>query len=413
MTTEHTSFRLSAPFKMFITFIFGFSSGLPLLATGSTLQAWMKDEGVDLTTIGLFALAGIPYTLKFLWAPLFDRFTVLPLGRRRGWILITQVALLLSFFWISTTTPSITPWTVALITLLLCFFSASQDIVLDAHRRDLLADNELGLGSTLFVAGYRVGLITSGAVALSLADSWSWHNVYMGIGMCMCVGIVATFFAPEPESHAPPPRTLREAVIEPLREYFTRPRAIYLLVFILMFKLGDQMASAMWVPFSLEQGYTKPEIALFGKTFGLIAMLFGGLAGGAILLRLNMMRGLLIFGVLQAVSTLGFSLLSLFPPNQWLFGAVVGFENITSGMGTAAFTAYTAYLCDRRFSATQYALLTSLLGVPRTILSAPTGWLASYLGWFGFFGFCTIAAVPGLLMLQWLIRRDPGERRSF
>lgn len=387
-------------FRIVISFLTGVSSGLPLLITGSTLQAWMTDEGVDLKTIGFFSLVGLPYTLKFLWAPLMDRFVPGFLGRRRGWMLITQLLLAAAILSLGLSHPKDAPAVVALLALFVTFFSASQDIVLDAFRREFLPENELGLGTGLFINGYRIGMLMSGALALVLADQMPWPTVYMILALFMGVGIVATLIAPEPKVEAPPPRTLREAVIEPFHEYFTRKGAVTLLIFILLYKVGDNMAGAMTTPFYLGMGFTKTEIGALGKTFGLFATLGGALIGGAIMLRTGINRALWIFGVLQMVSTFGFSLLALAGQSLAGLAAVIIFENLSAGMGSAAFTAFMARLTNVRFTATQFALLSSAMGVPRVILASPTGIIAENLGWFSFFTFCTLIALPGMFMLS-------------
>lgn len=386
--------------RFIVIFCTGVSSGLPLLITGSTLQAWMKDEGVDLTVIGIFSLVGLPFTLKFLWSPFMDRFNLPFLGRRRGWMLTTQVALMLAIAALGMSKPAESPWFVALLALLVNFFAASQDIVLDAYRREFLAENQLGMGTGLFVNGYRIGMLISGAFALALADTLSWQTVYFILAACMGIGIVTTFLAPEPKVDAPPPKTLAEAVVGPFKEYFTREGAIILLVFILLYKLGDNMASAMTMPMYLDIGFSKTEVGVIGKSFGLFATLGGALLGGAIMLKTGINRALWIFGFLQMLSTFGFSVLFLSGKNLSVLTAVIIIENVTAGMGTSAFTAFMAKLTNVRFTATQYALLSSLMGVPRVILSAPTGWMAKELGWFNFFLFCTLIALPGLFMLH-------------
>lgn len=385
--------------RMLAALLMGFSSGLPLLLTGSVLQAWMKQEGVDLGTIGLFALVGIPYTLKFLWAPLLDRFVPLRLGRRRGWLLLFQLALGGAILSLGLRNPAEQPLLLALIALLVSFFSASQDIVIDAYRRESLSDEEQGLGASLYVNGYRIGMLVASGGGLILAASIPFSAVYALMAGAMLIGIATTLFAPEPAVAAGTPRTLRAAVIEPFTEYFRRPDALLILVFILLYKVGDSMASQMTTPFYLDIGFTTAEIGAVVKLFGFWATVIGSLLGGVLILRLGIYRALLAFGVLQAVSTAGFALLAHLGHNLGGLAAVVAFENLASGMGTAAYIAFMASLTDTKFTATQYALLSSLMGVPRTILSAPTGFLAAALGWEWFFLFCTLIALPGMLML--------------
>ncbi len=390
--------------RMLVALLMGFASGLPLLLTGSVLQAWLKDGGVDLASIGLFALAGLPYTMKFLWAPLFDRYA-LPLGRRRGWLALVQLAAAGALLLLSMAQPAAGHlWLVTLASLLVAFFSASQDIVVDAYRRESLSEAELGLGSALYVNGYRVGMLLAGGGGLILADWMSFEAMYRLMASCMAACVVVTLLAPEPSLPEGRPRSLREAVVLPFRDYFARDGAWLILAFILLYKLGDTMASAMTTPFYLDLGYSKTEIGAVVKLFGFWATIAGGTLGGIWILRAGMHRALWLFGFGQMVSTFGFVVLAQLPPNEAALAAVVAVENLTAGMGTAAFVGFMAALTDRRFTATQYALLSSLMGVPRVLLSAPTGWLAQTMGWSGFFLMCALLAIPGLLLLRWVTR---------
>lgn len=395
---------------MLVAAFMGFASGLPLLLTGSVLQAWMKEEGVDLGTIGLFALVGLPYTLKFLWAPLMDRFTPNGLGRRRGWLLIFQLLLIGSLLVLSLAQPAIDPWWLAVAALLVTFFSASQDIVIDAYRREALADDEQGLGASLYVNGYRVGMLLASGGGLILADHMSFSQVYQLMAVFMCVGVVTTLFAPEPEPAEGVPSTLREAVVQPFVEYFLRRDAVVILAFILLYKIGDTMASHMTTPFYLDIGFSKTEIGTVVKLFGFWATIVGGLVGGVLIMRLGIFRALWIFGILQGVSTAGFAVLAQLGASLPGLAAVITFENLSGGMGTAAYIAYMASLTNKKFTATQYALLSSLMGVPRVIAAAPTGYLADSMGWSAFFIFCALIALPGLLLLRWLHGRGSDER---
>ncbi len=408
MTGGRLSWRetLQAAFsgRMLVAMLMGFSSGLPLLLTGSVLQAWLKDGGVDLARIGLFALVGLPYTLKFLWSPLFDRYA-LPLGRRRGWMALMQLSVAGALLLLSMTQPSADHlWLVMLAGLLVTFFAASQDIVIDAYRRESMAEAELGLGSALYVNGYRVGMLLAGGGGLILADWLSFEVMYRLMAMFMAACVAFTLFAPEPPLPEGRPRNLREAVVLPFRDYFTRDGAWLILAFILLYKLGDTMASAMTTPFYLDLGYTKTEIGAVVKLFGFWATIAGGTLGGIWILRAGMHRALWLFGFGQMISTFGFVVLAQVPPSEIALAVVVAIENLTAGMGTAAFVGFMAALTDRRFTATQYALLSSLMGVPRVLLSAPTGWMAQMLGWSGFFLLCVLIAIPGLLLLRRVTR---------
>lgn len=385
--------------RMLLALVMGFVSGLPLLLTGSVLQAWMRQEGVDLGTIGLFALVGLPYTLKFLWAPLLDRYTPLRLGRRRGWLLLFQLALAASIVLLAMSDPAQQPWLLALAALLVTFFSASQDIVIDAFRRESLADEEQGLGASLYVTGYRLALLATSGGGLILADFIDFRWVYLLMAATLGSGILATLLAPEPGASEQAPRTLKQAVVEPFVEYFARRDALLILLFILLYKIGDIMASHMTMPFYLDVGFTKSEIGVVVKLFGFWAVVLGGLIGGLLYMRLGVYRSLMVFGVLQAASTAGFALLANVGPELNALAAVVAFENLTGGMGTAAYMAFMASLTDKKFTATQYALLSSLMGIPRTVLAAPTGFIAAGIGWEWFFLLCTLLALPGLLLL--------------
>jgi PAT family beta-lactamase induction signal transducer AmpG len=392
---------------MLVALLMGFSSGLPLLLTGSVLQAWMTEEGVDLGTIGLFALVGLPYTLKFLWAPLIDRFSLPLLGRRRGWLLSIQLLLMVSIAALGWTHPGQSPYTVAIVAWLVTFFSSSQDIVIDAYRREALSDRELGLGSSLYVNGYRVGLLLASGGGLILADFLPFSVVYQIMAGGMLVGIVTTLFAPEPVIVEGTPATLREAVIQPFTDYFRRHHALLVLLFILLYKVGDTMASHMSIPFYLDIGFSKTEIGAVVKLFGFWATIIGSILGGLLILRTGIYRALWGFGILQALSTAGFALLAEVGYSLPLLAAVIAFENLSAGMGTAAFVAFMASLTNRKFTATQYALLSSLMGIPRVLVAAPTGYMAVSFGWFTFFAFCSLVAIPGLLLLRrfrsWLV----------
>jgi PAT family beta-lactamase induction signal transducer AmpG len=385
--------------RMLVAFVMGFACGLPLLLTVSVLQAWMKDEGVDLTVIGMMALVGLPYTLKFLWAPFLDRFTLPILGRRRGWMLVAQIALTVSIAGLGQSNPVLNPWLLAFAAFLVTFFSASQDIVVDAYRREELSDEELGLGSSLYINGYRVGMLLASGGGLIMADHMDFSTVYLILAACMLPGLITTLLTPEPDTPAGIPKTMREAVIDPLVEYFSRKEALWILAFVLLYKVGDTMASAMTTPFYLDIGFSKSEIGAVVKLFGFWATIAGGLAGGIMMLRLGINRCLWIFGFLQAASTAGFALLANVGYSIPLLSAVIAFENLSSGMGTAAYAAFMASITNKKFTATQYALLTSLMGVPRVLASAPTGFLAKNIGWEPFFIFCALIAIPGMLLL--------------
>jgi MFS transporter, PAT family, beta-lactamase induction signal transducer AmpG len=385
--------------QMAVILLLGFSSGIPLALTGGTLQAWMASEKVDLTTIGLFALVGLPYTMKFLWSPLMDRFMPPFLGRRRGWIFISQLGLIAAVFAMAGSNPVEAPMTLAALALMVAFFSASQDIVVDAYINEALKQEELGIGSGLYIMGYRVAMLTSGALALILSDHIPWRAVYLIMAACVSVGVLASLFAPEPEIRQKPPKNLKDAVIQPFVEYLTRRGALGILAFIVLYKLGDTVAGAMTTPFMISVGFSKTDIGSVQKIFGMICTVVGALSGGALMMHLGMKRSLWIFGILQAVSNLAFMFLAQAGKHYPLMVATIGFENLCGGLGTAAFVAFMRSLCDKRFTATQYALLTSFMAQARVILSSPTGALAKSLGWEQYFLVSTFLAVPGLLLL--------------
>jgi PAT family beta-lactamase induction signal transducer AmpG len=385
--------------RMLVALIMGYASGLPLELTSSVLKTWMREQDVNLTVIGLFALVGLPYTLKFLQAPLLDRFSIPRMGRRRGWILIFQLALALSICGLGRTDAGRTPWLLALAAFLVTLFSASQDIVIDAYRREDLADEELGLGSSLYIAGYRAGMLLAASGGLFLADRMGFAAAYTIMALCLFPSVLTTLFTPEPPTPFGTPDSLKEAVVQPFVEYFSRANAVSILAFILLYKIGDSVAASMTAPFYIDLHFSKTEIASVVKLFGFPPILIGTAVGGAIMLRIGIHRSLWIFGALQAVSTAGFCILARSGYSLPLLAAVIAFENLSSGMGTAAYTAFMASITNKKFTATQYALLSSLMGIPRVVASAGAGFLAQIMGWSSFFLFCTLMAIPGILLL--------------
>jgi len=385
--------------RMLVAFLMGFSGGLPLLLTWGVLQAWMTEKGVDLTWIGMISLVQIPYTWKFLWAPFLDRFVPPFLGRRRGWLLIAQIALMVAIVGLGYSDPVKNTGLMIVAALLVAFFSATQDIVIDAYRREDLPDEELGLGSSMYVYGYRLGMLLASGGGLILADHLSFPKVYFLMSLCMLPGILTTLLTPEPEVVVGTPQTMKEAVVEPFVDYFSRNGAIWILVFILLYKIGDTMASGITMPFYLEIGFSKTEIGTVVKFFGTAATMIGAFLGGLTLLKLGINRGLWIFGILQALSTAGFAILARIGYNIAMLSGVIAFENLSSGMGTAAFVAFMASITNKKFTATQYALLTGIMALSRQLASSATGFMAKNMGWQSFFIFCTLIAIPGMLML--------------
>ena len=393
--------------RIFLLLLLGFSSGLPLALTGATLQAWLTVSGVDLTTIGMFALVGQPYTYKFLWAPLMDRFTIPLLGRRRGWLVVTQLGLLATIAWMGTVVPERSPWLLAGLALVVAFLSASQDIVFDAYRTDVLGAQERGAGAAVSVLGYRIAMLVSGGLALILADEWlGWRGTYWLMAALMLVGVAATWAAEEPSAPPRAPHTLEQAVREPLGEYFGRDGAWILLALIVLYKLGDAFAGSLSTAFLIRgPGFSLTEVGVVNKWLGVIATIAGALAGGALMARLRLYRSLVLFGVLQAVTNLGYMLLALAGKSYVLMIAAVAAENLCGGMGTAAFVALLMAMCERRHSATQYALLSALAALGRVYVGPAAGAMAQRLGWPEFFFATFLIALPGLAMLVWQRRR--------
>ncbi|WP_455379744.1 AmpG family muropeptide MFS transporter [Acidihalobacter prosperus] len=387
--------------RMLVAALMGFSSGLPLLLTLTLLQAWLTQAKISLGEIGLFTLIGLPYTIKFLWAPLMDRYKFPWLGRRRGWLFSLQILLALSILLLGQTHPRRDLTAVAIMALLVALFSAMQDTVIDAYRRESLADNEQGLGASLYVWGYRVGMLIASGGGLILAQYTGFKNTYAIMAALMLPGLATTLLASEPSSIHDRPSSLRTAVLGPFVEFFTRHQnAILILLFILLYKFGDTLATTMTTPFYLQLGYSKADIGAVVKLFGFWATVLGGFVGGIGILRIGQYRALLIFGVLQALSTATFAWLTYTGPVLGWLATVIALENFTGGMGTAAFIGFMANLTNREFTATQYALLTSLMGVPRTLFAATTGYMAAQLGWTNFFLLCAFLATPGLVLLR-------------
>ena len=421
--------------KMLTCVMLGFTSGLPLFMLYNLLSAWLKAEQVDLKSIGLFALVGFPYTWKFVWSPLMARFHFPLLGRRRGWMFVTQLALLAAIGSLGFYSPRDELSVIVALAGLVAFLSASQDIVIDAYRRELLDEHEQGSGTALFVNAYKLSTLVPGSLSLILSDFMSWQMVFGITGLFMLPGMLTTLLIAEPNIYGEPPRTLREAVVEPFREFIHRSgwsHALLILAFIFLYKLGDSMATALATPFYMDLGFSRTQIGLVAKNAGLWASLAGGILGAVWLEKTGVNRGLWIFGVLQAVAILGFALLAqtgvgavaavdaaaaasaaasaaggaidaaaapAAQPSTLLLGLVIGLEAFAVGLGTAAFTGYIATTTDQRYTATQFALFTSLAAVPRTFFNAVTGFIVAQTGWFTFFLICFALAIPGMLLL--------------
>jgi PAT family beta-lactamase induction signal transducer AmpG len=387
--------------KMAALLLLGFSEGLPFFLTGNTLKAWMTVEKVDLAAIGLFSLVAVPYSFKFIWAPLLDRFTLPFLGRRRGWLIVIQVALLIAIAFMALQQPKQALQLLAINAVVIAFFSATQDIVADAYRTDVLHELEMGAGAAVFVLGYRMAMLLTGSLALILADRIPWSSVYLLMAASMAIGIFGTLLAPEPKRISPP-ETLADAVILAFGEFFQRKgvlQAFLVLLFILFYKLGDAFLSSMATPFLLQTGFTLSDIGIIQTGMGIIASIVGALVGGAILSKIGINRSLWVFGILQALSNLAYFFLAQLGKNYQFLVITINVENFCGGLGTTAFAAFMMSQCNPRFSATQFALLSSIMAVSRDILVAPAGGLAKSTGWSMFFLISIVAALPGLLLL--------------
>ena len=414
--------------KMLITLSMGFVSGVPLLLTITLLQAWLTDEGISKSTIGLFALVGLPYSLKFIWAPLFDHFTVSRLGRRRGWLLNIQILLIASIIILGMSDPAMNPFNVAVLATLVAFSSASQDIVIDAYRRESLTDEEQTIGASAYVLGYRIGALAAGAGGLILADYMTYQMVYAFMSAIMIYGVFITLIAEEPKNYYEPSNFM-SAIYNPFVEFFNRYVSIniasdrltnlknrskisrrnimsntlvipiLILLFILLYKIGDTMAHSLSTNFYLDIGFSKSEIGTIVKFFGLFATLIGAFIGGLLSLKIGLYRSLMIFGIFQAIATLGFSILAYFGNSLYLLMIVISLENLAAGMGYTAYLAFIANMTNKRFTATQFALMTALMSLPRTLFSGMSGYLVEMLDWELYFIFCSLIAFPALIIL--------------
>ncbi len=388
--------------RILICVFLGFTSGLPLFVLINLLQAWLAKSELDIKSIGLFALVTFPYTWKFVWSPLMDRFHFGKLGRRRGWMMLTQIGLLLSIGLLGSFDPITQIKWVAVFACIIAFLSASQDIVVDAFRREILHDNELGLGSAVHVNAYKVAGLVPGALSLILADQMAWQTVFWITAAFMLPGLICTLLVDEPEIYGEPPKNIREAVVLPFQEFIMRGgwnKALWILVFIFCYKLGDSMATALATKFYIDLGFSMTEIGVVSKAVSFWASIAGGILGGIWMVKLGINRALWVFGVLQAVAILGFAWQANVGVNTVVLACVIGFEAFAVGLGTTAFVAYIMRETDPRFTATQFALFTSLAAVPRTFINATVGMIVDYTGWFNFFLLCFILAWPGMLML--------------
>jgi PAT family beta-lactamase induction signal transducer AmpG len=388
--------------RMLICIFTGFSSGLPLFVLYQLVPGWLRDQGVSLAEIGLFSLIGIPYVWKFLWSPLMDRYSLGGLGRRRSWMLATQILLLISIAAFGIVNPVENIWSVAYLAAAVAFFSASQDIVLDAYRRELLPDNELGLGNSIHVQAYRFSGLVPGSLGFILADHISWQSVFMVVAAFMVLGIVLTLSIKELETEHNAPKSLRDAIVLPFKDFIQSnglKSAGFTLLFLVLYKLGDNMATALQTPFFIDLGFSKTEIGVIAKTSSMIAMTIGIVVGGIVMIKLSINRALWLFGFVQIASILGFAALAEIGHNNYALAIAMGFEYLGVGLGTAAFTAFIARTTNPAFAATQIALFTAIAVLPRTFANATTGFIVEQIGWTQFYFLCTALAVPGMLML--------------
>ncbi|MES2535391.1 MAG: AmpG family muropeptide MFS transporter [Pseudomonadota bacterium] len=402
MTSTAPTWKSYLNRRMLICVFLGFSSGLPLFILLSLLQAWLAKSGLNVKALGLFALVMFPYTWKFLWSPLMDRYSFGSLGRRRGWMALTQGLLFLSIGAMGMLDPLTQIPMIAVMASAVAFLSASQDIVLDAYRREILPDNEQGLGSAIHVNAYKAAGMVPGALSLILADLMAWQPVFWITAAFMLPGLICTFVINEPKVYGTPPKNMRDAVVLPFREFIARDgwkKALLVLSFIFLYKLGDSMATALATKFYIDLGFSMTQIGAVAKTTGFWASIAGGIIGGVWMVKIGINRGLWIFGVVQAVAILGFAWLAEAGANTFLLAAVIGFEAFGVGLGTAAFVSYIAKTTDPRYTATQFALFTSLAAVPRTFINSSVGFIVAETGWFIFFILCFILALPGMLLL--------------
>jgi PAT family beta-lactamase induction signal transducer AmpG len=407
--------------RLIIVFLMGFASGLPFLLSGATLSIWLTEAGVSLTAIGLFALVGTPYNMKYLWAPFMDRVAIPVmsklLGRRRAWMILIQLGLMASIVALGLSSPRISPETTAFLALAVAFFSASQDIVIDAYRIEILDEDQQGAGAAMTQAGYRFGLLASGAGALYLASNVNWSLVYGIMAALLLVGLVTALCAPIPigdhtitTSPKPKAEWLRKSIVAPFTEFFQRNSiriAVFVLAFILLYKFGDAFAGVMANPFYIKIGFSKIEIANVSKIFGVFAMFLGVFIGGVVVKQLGILKSLLFCGILQMLSNLMFAAQAALGANVGFLFLTIGIENFSGGMGSSAFVAYLSILCNTAYTGTQYALFTSFMAFGRTWLSAMSGWVADRTDWVTFFVLSTFVALPGLLMLLGMMKRLP------
>ncbi len=387
---------------MLVCLFTGFASGLPLYFLFQLIPAWLRSHEVDLSTIGLFALIGFSYNWKFIWSPIMERYTPPFLGKRRGWMLLTQIPLIFVTCLLLFLDPIEQIVSIAVVVGFIAFFSASQDIVLDAYRRDFLSDEELGMGTSIFVNAYRLSSLIPGGLALILSDYFSWQVSIGAAIIFFLVGLITTLLIKEPDKTDYQPSNIVEAVVEPFKEFFKRDgwrNALLILLFLVLYKLGDNMAVALETPFFMDIGFSGTEIGSIAKLSKLWAAILGAALGGFLLIRLGLNKSLWIFGFFQIISILGYAFLAHMGHELWVLFVAVSLEYLGVGLGTVGISTYIARLTNRQFTATQFALLTSLATLPRTFANASTGYIIESVGYFNFFLICFACAIPGMLLL--------------
>ncbi len=392
--------------KMLIATLLGISSGLPLYVLYQTIPAWLRDSGIDLSAIGLFQLIGIPYTLKFLWAPFLDRFSFPILGKRRGWMFLTQVLLIISIAFMGAFNPNKDITIIVLLTVIMTTFSATQDVVIDAYRRELLDDDELGAGNAWFVNAYRFSSLIPGSLALILADNIDWKYVFPIVSMFMLLGLITTFIIREQYTQTQQSKSFITTITEPFKEFFTRfeiRHGILLLIFLMLYKLGDSMATALSTPFYLDLGFSKTVLGTVAKGAALWSSVAGAFIAGFVMRKISLNKSLWVFGLFQMITILGFAWLSSvdFPTKTQLF-MVISLEYLGVGMGTVAVISFMFKMSSKAFAASQIALFTAITAIPRTFINATTGYIIEKVGYTDFFLICTAAAIPGMLLLLYV-----------
>lgn len=407
--TQNTIFKTIFTTKMLICIFTGFASGLPFYLLLQLLPAWLESEEINIKTIGAFSLTQMPYIFKFVWAPFMDNTSLFHLGRRRGWMLISQIILVLSISLLGFLSPSLNIWLIATLCFIIALFSATQDIALDAFRREILLDNELGLGNSIHTNAYRVAGLVPGSLSLILSSYLAWHSVFIITALFMIPAIIMTLWVKEPLNQPVKKHNLEAIIIKPFSEFITRQgvkNAIIILAFIFLYKLGDSMATSLATPFYLQMGYSRLDIGWIAKNASLWPSVFGALIGGILMIKIGINRALWAFGFVQVISILGFAWLSVEGPfttitgyQQIMLAIVIGFEALGVGLGSAAFVAFIAKTTNPLYTATQFALFTSIASIPRTLINATTGVMVEHLGWTTFFTLCTILALPGMLLL--------------